>query len=66
MRVRDGMAVPAACESLKLAYPDKGAEFTGTRGDEYNLRGLLPARASSQETQESCALESLRRKPCDI
>ncbi len=45
---------------------NKGIAFTERERDALGLRGLLPARVSSQEEQVSRALENLRAKPSDL
>ncbi len=45
---------------------NKGIAFTEKERDALGLRGLLPARVSSQEEQVSRALENLRAKPSDL
>ena len=45
---------------------NKGIAFTEQERDALGLRGLLPARVSSQEEQISRTLENLRAKPSDL
>jgi malate dehydrogenase (oxaloacetate-decarboxylating)(NADP+) len=51
---------------IKSPELNKGTAFTLAERDQYGLRGLLPARVSTLEVQESRALENLRRKVYDI
>ncbi len=53
-------------DRLKRPELNKGTAFTLDERDRYRLRGLLPAHVSSLETQESRAMENLRRKGSDI
>ena len=45
---------------------NKGIAFTEEERDALGLRGLLPARVSSQEEQIVRTLENLRAKPSDL
>jgi len=45
---------------------NKGTAFTEAERDRLGLRGLLPARVSTQETQVMRVLENIRRKTVDI
>lgn len=51
---------------LKRADLNKGTAFTEAERDRYGLRGLLPARVSSQAGQLSRVLANLRRKSSSI
>jgi malate dehydrogenase (oxaloacetate-decarboxylating)(NADP+) len=45
---------------------NKGTAFTEAERDRLGLRGLLPARVSTQEVQVARVLENIRRKTIDI
>jgi malate dehydrogenase (oxaloacetate-decarboxylating)(NADP+) len=45
---------------------NKGTAFTEAERDRLGLRGLLPARVSTQEVQVARVLENIRRKTSDI
>ncbi len=51
---------------LQAPILNKGTAFTEAERDALGLRGLLPPRVSSQETQVMRVLENLQRKSTDI
>jgi malate dehydrogenase (oxaloacetate-decarboxylating)(NADP+) len=57
---------PLGYDRLKSARYNKGTAFTEAEREAYHLRGLLPARISTPESQERRALANLRRKSDDI
>jgi malate dehydrogenase (oxaloacetate-decarboxylating)(NADP+) len=57
---------PLGYDRLKSARYNKGTAFTEAERETYHLRGLLPARISTMESQEMRALANLRRKSDDI
>ncbi len=57
---------PLGYERLKSARLNKGTAFSQEERETFKLRGLLPAKISSQASQETRALANLRRKAYDI
>ena len=66
VKTQDDVANLLGYDRLKSPELNKGTAFTAAERDQYKLRGLLPARVSTIEAQESRALENLRRKAFDI
>lgn len=57
---------PTGFDVLHNPKLNKGTAFSEAERDKYGLRGLLPARVSTQQTQIQRALDNLSRKAYDI
>ena len=66
MSTQDDANIPMGYDRLKRADLNKGTAFTESERDQYRLRGLLPARVSTQDEQVLRALENMHRKAYDI
>ena len=60
------LGLPTGLELIHDSILNKGTAFTDVEREALGLRGLLPARVATMETQATRALENYNRKPTDL